>query len=254
MKKIQLVLFFEFLLLSNSFAQNVVKIKEKPFNGKELYRYVSLVHLAETPSSQTYIENHLPWKGKGDLSIYINLDRLKEYDSVLNLAIQKFEEWKKVLDSTGTKEIKKEMPYTFLTDGSMINDYGFSSGGNVQIKFVFKRRQSINSPKPTDILEISAFSTIGPRSGIYLVRLIDEPAPESYWEISDQNNQTVKVFSKPPKKTNILYEKLVDDFDLQQYSNSPNFKQQVQLYKDLLDYSYVLSQIEEFNKNQSILK
>jgi hypothetical protein len=243
------------LISFSAFSQTRIRVKEKPFKGKELYNYVSTINVADSNSKgyKTYIENHKPWGENTGMSIYINLERLKEYDSILNLAILKFAEWKKTCDSLGINEFKKEMPFTFKTDGSMIKDYGYSSGGSVDIKFTFRRRESFHSPVPTNTLEIQAYASSYARSGIYLIELTDVPVPQSYWEILDENGKTVKVFTKP-KRSQIRFENKADDFDLNRFYESPNFNEQVQLYRDLLDYDYIISQMKSHYSQQSSFK
>lgn len=80
--------------------------------------------------------------GNGNgLTLYIKISRLQKYDSVMVYSFNKFKNWISTSNENQLGDLEKVIT-TFKTDGSMISDYGYKSGGPCDVEFIFKRKKN----------------------------------------------------------------------------------------------------------------
>ena len=175
MKKIVFSLFC-CLLTSPVFSQDEVfrfyRVNKDSFEGKEFYEYLT----EYSPSKQGFLGEHVtlftPKDGKGDLYPCIKMERLNLYDSFLNSSFLKYKEWSRIADSINSPSFEKEIG-SFLSDGSVIDDYGISIGPSSPIKVIFVRKNSYFGEGMVNKFVIKSFCSddAGIRKGIYFITM-----------------------------------------------------------------------------------
>lgn len=167
MKKLILLLVI-IISTTSVYSQEDLRIKiNTKIDGSVLY-YSTMYK--EYSNEEPYIET---FYGKG-LSLYIKMTDVVKYDSIVSLAYEKYKEWVISSNENGLENIEKVIT-TFKSYGSMINDYGYKSGGEATIEFVFVRKKSYKKDKDfKHELHVKAFQKRGAYSGLYNVTFEEE--------------------------------------------------------------------------------
>jgi hypothetical protein len=168
------------------------------------------------PEIQVKLKPIVELNGNGNkLYLYIGLDRIKEYDSVVVASFNKFKEWVVVANQNNLGEVEKDID-TFTTDGSMISDYVYESGGICHIRFIYVRKQNY-SGQFTNTFQIRSYNSSGPLSAIYL----DEFQDGKY------------------------------DYKLQR---KVSIDEQIRIFRQSIDYDNIMNQVNQYKQSLSILK
>jgi hypothetical protein len=191
-------------------ASGQVQIKIKTSEGiKKGYESYNVQYREAEYFDTPIIETN----GSGNkLYLYINLNRINEFDSLLIASVSKFKEWVISANQNNLEDIEKVI-YTFRTNGSMISDYGYKSGGPCDVEFIFIRKKNYQGVY-THTFCIKSFNSSGPYSAIYMDKF-----PEMEYDYSLRRNVTLD------EKLGIF----------RQYLDYENIHSQVQNHKNSLN-------------------
>lgn len=244
-------------LSSAVFSQNAsFKVSRDTFNGKEVYKYLTDYYPAGPQWLGEHVEISVPGGNSRGLTLCIKMERLREYDSALISAFEKFKEWSVLADSLGSEKISKQIS-KFKVDGTIIYDYGVSIGDPVEIEFIFSRSYPVGSSTTLTnnfYIKCHASDENGIRRGLYWIRMEETPIPREYWELNSSTGERVTTFTKPKDKKLIAYHSTVSQFEIDFAKNNQTVEQQLSSYRKMIDPNRIISQYKSSQDKLSSFK
>lgn len=240
MKKIILALSIA-LTASTSFAQkDGIRIPNDTVNGHEIKigKYKNLV-IEYYPDKKGLCGEHIEISTGGSLTPYIKLSRLREFDSAIFLAFEKYKEWSRLADSLQSNPFEKIIT-TFTADYGMINDNGFASVESVEIKFVFSHliwngvRQSVLK------LEAAKSDQYNIYFGSFSLEISDpKPMSREFWRVMI-DKKWVEVYEEPTnKKTPVSFHSKPSDAEKLDFLNG-TVTQQILSFRKMIDLNRII--------------